>query len=72
MDQFYQLILEHFFLSVKGSKDMYNIFLEKSNTRPTCEDKWSLRLKKILIGKRCIICLSSPQKALNFIGSSTE
>ena len=28
-----------FFLSNKGSKDMYNVFLEKSSTRPSCEDK---------------------------------
>ena len=27
MDQFYQIILEHF--SNKGSKDMYNVFSEK-------------------------------------------
>ena len=25
---------------------MYNVFLEKSSTRPSCEDKWSLRLNK--------------------------
>ena len=35
-----------FFLSRKGSKDMYNVLFEKSSTKLRCEEKWSLTLNK--------------------------
>lgn len=61
-----------FFLSRKGSKDMYNVLFEKSSTKLRCEEKWSLTLNKNFDWKTVHNMSFYSTKSSNSTGSNIE